>query len=142
MLEALEAAAPARALKASFYVYPLVNAAHVAAVGAVLTSIMVMHARAAGLFSRLDRNGIEHHFRRVAVAAFAVAMLTGLVMFSVNAKEYAVNPAFRVKLLLLILAGMNLAAYVRLPRWKPAGAAASAVLWLSVLVAGRFIGYL
>lgn len=141
LLAAIEASAFARALKSSFYVYPLVNAAHVAVVGVVFASVLVMHARTAGLFAQLDRAATERHFRRVALGAFALAALTGAALFAVNAADYALNPAFRTKLVLLALAGLNLAAYLALPRWRPAGAVASALLWPATLVAGRFIGF-
>lgn len=142
ILTAVEGSALARGLKTSFYVYPLVNAAHIAAVGILLSSVLVMHARAAGAFAGLDRAATERAFRRLAAAAFCAAALTGLALFAVNATEYAVNAAFRIKLVLLALAGINLAAYLALPRWRPAGAVASALLWPATLVAGRFIGFL
>lgn len=141
-LEGLQESGPAQALRASFYVYPLVSAAHIAAVGILLTSVLVMHARAAGAFRQLDRAATERSFRRLASAAFCAAALTGVALFAVNASEYAVNSAFRIKLVLLVLAGINLAAYVMLPRWRQAGAVLSALLWPATLVAGRFIGFL
>lgn len=142
ILAAVEGSALARGLKTSFYVYPLVSAAHVAAVGVLLASILVLHARAAGAFARLDGTATEHYFRRIALVAFALAALTGIALFSVNASEYAANFAFRIKLVLLALAGINLAAYLAWPKWHPVGALASALLWPATLIAGRFIGFL
>ncbi|MCR5857176.1 hypothetical protein [Mesorhizobium sp. J428] len=138
----MEASAIAGWLKTSFYIYPLVNAAHIAAAGVVLSSVGVMHLRAAGLFALLDRAATERYFRGMAVGAFVVAAGTGTALFVVNPSEYAVNPAFRIKLILLVMAGANFAAYLALPRWRPAGAAASFLLWPATLLAGRFIGFL
>jgi hypothetical protein len=142
LLEAAQASAPAQALRTSFYVYPLVSAAHVAAVGILLASVLVMHARAAGAFSGLDRIETQRHFRRLALGAFLFAAMTGAALFLVNATEYALNGAFRLKLVLLALAGLNLCAWLAWPRWRPAGAVVSALVWTATLVAGRFIGFL
>lgn len=141
LLAALEASWLARGLKTSFYVYPLVNAAHVASVGVVLTSVMIIHARAARFFARLDRVNVEQTFRTVALASFAVAALTGFALFAVNPAEYAANPVFRLKLMLLVAAGVNLGLYLTTPRWRIAGGILSALLWPAILIAGRFIGF-
>ncbi len=140
-LEALENSAAAAALKTSFVVYPLVNALHIAAIGMLVTSVLVMHARAAGLMGALDPLAMQRTFRFVALWAFAVAALSGLALFAVNAGDYAANPAFRIKVLLLALAGLNFAAWLVFAKWRKAGAIASALLWPAILVAGRFIGF-
>jgi hypothetical protein len=90
--------------------------------------------------------------RRVALAAFIGALLTGSLLFSVRAREYAAMPVFLVKMVLILMAGTNFLVFLRLSDWsredKPASAAAtvfavlSLVLWASVLFAGRFIGFL
>lgn len=140
-LAALEASSLARGLRASFYLYPLVNAAHIAAVGVLLTSVFVMHARAIGFLAGLDAMTTKLAFRRIALTTFALAVVTGVLLFIVNPVEYAANPAFRLKLLLLALAGLNLAAYLRWARWTLGGTLISALLWPAILIAGRFIGF-
>lgn len=140
-LTALEASALARGLRASFYLYPLVNAAHIAAIGVLFTSVFVMHAANFGWMKGFDRARTELHFRRVAIIAFACAAASGVLLFIVNPVEYAANPAFRLKLLLLAFAGLNLAAYLAWPKWSQAGTLLSALLWPAVLIAGRFVGF-
>lgn len=140
-LAALEASSLARGLRASFYLYPLVNAAHIVAVGVVFTSVFVMHAREFGYLIGLDTAVLNRAFRRIALAAFCLAAVTGVLLFIVNPVEYAANPAFRLKLILLALAGVNLAAYLAWATWTSAGTAVSVLLWPAILIAGRFIGF-
>jgi hypothetical protein len=140
-LAAIEQLSLARALRASFVAYPLVNALHIASVGILLASLLFLHGRAAGLFPAFASSSSETTFRRAAIAAFAVAALSGFALFSIRASEYALNPAFRIKLALLALAGVNLALYLALPRWRIPGSIASALFWPAILVAGRFIGF-
>ena len=87
--------------------------------------------------------------RRVALAAFGVAALTGLTLFSVQATDYARNPVFLLKLGLIVLAVLNFLAFAALDRSNhraasPAlrvSAVASILLWSGVLLCGRFIGF-
>jgi hypothetical protein len=83
----------------------------------------------------------------------ALAVITGLWLFSVKPAEYAENPAFLSKAALLVLAFCNIAFQHRGERFDTALyggeptvgvralAAASAILWLSILIAGRWIGF-
>lgn len=88
-------------------------------------------------------------------AAFAVQVITGLLLLSSEAVKLYDNPAFRLKLLLLLLAGIQAAlfqftAYRKLSSWddrstlpfaaKLSGAV-SLLLWTAVVTAGRFIGF-
>ena len=134
----------------SFYVYPLVNALHILSVGATVTVVILMDLRILGLAgATLARKPLLHLMREAAALAFPVAALTGLALFSIRAQEYATNPAFQIKMALLVLAGFNLLAFRWLERHKGppspgtrALAAVSIVLWPSILVCGRFIGFI
>ena len=88
--------------------------------------------------------------RRVALVAFAVAALTGLTLFSIQAATYARNPVFLLKLGLIVMAVLNFLAFSTLNRKSrtedasPAlrvSAVASILLWSGVLLCGRFIGF-
>ncbi|MDP3895965.1 MAG: hypothetical protein Q8Q62_04750 [Mesorhizobium sp.] len=147
-LTALEQFAPIRALKASFIAYPLVNALHIAAIGALWTSIALMDLRVLGAFRALPEPAFLATLRRVALIAFALAVASGLTLFAVRAGHYAGMPAFLIKMGLILLAGLNLVAFQRFvqsPRSQRApklAAIASLVLWTAVLICGRFIGFL
>ena len=148
----MEGLAPVKALKDSFLAYPLVNALHILAIGVLVTSVLLMDLRILGLIGAVERAPLVRLLRRVIAVVFPVAVLTGLALFSIQAHEYAVNPAFQVKLALLLLAGLNLAAFRLLAPGDPGAkgfrtaakfsAALSMVIWIGVLVAGRFIAFL
>lgn len=148
----MEGLAPVKALKDSFLAYPLVNALHILAIGAVVTSVLLMDFRILGLIGSVEREPLLRLLRRIVAAAFPVAALTGLTLFSIQARDYAANPAFQIKMALLLLAGLNFAAFRLLAPGDPGAkgfrpaaklsAALSMMIWLGVLVAGRFIGFL
>ena len=146
-LATIEQLAPVRALKASFYAYPLVNALHIAAIGALWTSVALMDLRLLGALRGLPLPAFLAALRRVALAAFAVALASGVALFSVRAGHYAGMAVFLAKMGLIVLAGLNLLVFDWLSRRSaaPGRLAASAVvsmlLWTAVLVCGRFIGF-
>lgn len=149
-LAGIEQLAFARWLKASFVAYPIVNALHIMAIGALLTSVMLMDLRICGAFRSLPQAAFIGLLRRTALGAFAGALVTGALLFSVKASTYAAMPVFLAKMALILLAGVNFLAFMRFGRTRgadePAGgiilAVLSLVLWTSVLFAGRFIGFL
>ncbi|TIO07331.1 DUF6644 family protein [Mesorhizobium sp.] len=149
-LAGIEQLAFVRGLKASFVAYPIVNALHIMSIGALLTSVMLMDFRIIGAFRSLPRAAFVALLRRTALGAFAGALVTGALLFSVRARGYAAMPIFLAKMTLILLAGVNFLVFMRRARGgdEPAGGAVtilavlSLVLWTSVLFAGRFIGFL
>lgn len=149
-LAGIEQLAVARWLKASFIAYPIVNALHILSIGALLTSVMLMDLRICGAFRSLPYAAFVALLRRTASGAFAGALVTGSLLFSVKATTYAAMPIFLAKMALILLAGVNFLAFMRFSRGtggdEPTGGAIlamlSLVLWTSVLFAGRFIGFL
>ena len=152
LLATIERLPAVGALKSSYYTYPLVNALHILSIGVTLTAVLIMDLRIIGLMTSVARKPLLRLMRDTIVTAFPVAILSGLALFSIRAQEYATNPAFQVKVVLLLLAGLNFWAFSQLPKPAddampyPAGArvlaALSMVLWLMILVAGRFIGFI
>jgi hypothetical protein len=85
---------------------------------------------------------------RTSLAAFALAAASGGLLFISAATELAANPAFRLKLVLILMAGVNALVFHardslrrqdRLARWQ---AGASLLIWLAVIGAGRMIAYI
>jgi hypothetical protein len=74
---------------------------------------------------------------------FATALVSGLGMFISRPSHYAANPAFQIKLLLLVILGGNLLAFRNMRLWTERPAAAlSLLLWISVVLAGRWTGHI
>ncbi|MEI8702403.1 DUF6644 family protein [Mesorhizobium sp. ISC15] len=150
LLAGIEQLAFVRALKASFVAYPIVNALHIMSIGALLTSVWLMDLTILGAFRSLPQAPFLALLRRVALSAFTGALVTGSLLFSVRAREYAAMPIFLAKMTLILLAGANFLIFLRRAKGsdEPAGwtvtilAVLSLVLWTSVLFAGRFIGFL
>jgi len=154
LLEAIGNWPGAVVLRDSGTAYLFVNAAHILGIGLVLGAILPLDLRLLGLFRQAPLPVLGPFLSRAAAVGVALAILTGLWLFSVNVPDYVGNPAFLAKLALLALALGNVAlqhgpggfgaavASGTVPPLARLLAALSAVLWLSVLVAGRWIGFL
>lgn len=149
VLQAIEQLEPVRLLKSSFVAYPVINALHIAAIGALFTSVLLMDLSVLGWIRSVPREKLVSLLRRVALVALVIALLTGLTLFSVQPMNYVRNPAFLAKLALIVLAALNFFAFTALDRSQARGnspalrvlAGASILLWSGVLLAGRFIGF-
>lgn len=149
-LQAIEQLDAVKLLKTSYFAYPVVNAVHIAAIGVLLTSVALMDLRILGAFRAVPERPFVALLRRLAFLAFGVAVLSGLLLFSVRASHYAQMPVFLAKMSLIGLAGANFVAFATVDKGLDASvrppaprvlAATSIVLWCAVLLCGRFIGF-
>lgn len=141
-------------LQRSGTAYLLVNAAHIVGVGLLVGAILPLDLRLLGLFRRAPLEVIGPFLSRAAAVGVALAIATGLWLFTVKPAEYLDNAAFLCKAALLVVALGNVVLQHRNRHFQAALAggdlhpsirliaASSAFLWLSVLVAGRWIGFI
>jgi hypothetical protein len=119
-------------------------------------TIAVLDLRLLGLAStRRPFTAVATDVLRWTWTAFGLAVVTGALMFVTNASTYYPNVYFRVKMALVVLAGLNMLAFQltagrTVARWNegraapPAGravAVVSLVVWLAVIVLGRWVGF-
>jgi hypothetical protein len=151
----LEESAIAQRIGESWW-FPLLESIHVVAVVFVVGSIVMVDLR---LLNASARSYPVSRMSKELVpwtwSAFLIAVVTGLGLFITRAGHYVDNVAFRWKFALLLLAGINMAAfhfgaYRRVAEWDmattPAAARAAAIvslaIWAGVMLAGRWVGHL
>lgn len=140
-------------LRRSSLAYILVNATHLLGIALLLGPILALDARLLGAFRAAPLATLGPFLGSTAKVGAGLAIVTGLALFSVRPPDYVDNPAFLAKLVLLALAITNAVTLDHSAAWRSAiagnayaarlklQAAASMVLWLAVLVAGRWIGF-
>lgn len=146
---ALASLPPAEYLQRNGTAYLLLNAAHIASLGVLLGTIVTLDLRLLGVFHSTPLQALWLPLSRMAAWGLGGAGLTGAMLFTVNAPAYADNRALQAKLV-LIVAGVANALWLHsrqrrehsVTRGTQLHAAASLVIWLGAVVAGRWIGFL
>ena len=128
------------------WAFPIAEAFHFLGLCLLMGSIAVIDLRLLGFASRLPARVI-HQLLPWAWVGFGINLFTGILFYFANASFYYTNVAFRVKLILILLAGANalwfqLTVHRDLDSW-PEGAAPpsqakamaglSLVLWVGII---------
>ena len=156
LVDAAQNSALSEWMRTSLKAVAIINALHVISIVTVFGTIFLVDLRLLGI-PNVQRSFMRMHdeLLRWTWGAFGVAAVTGVLLFMVNAVTYYRNTAFWLKMLTIVLAGINMFIFERMtartaPSWDkgvtpPAGArlagALSIVLWLAVIVFGRWIGF-
>jgi hypothetical protein len=154
-LSLLEHSSLAGAMRHSLWLYPIVEIVHIAGFALLVGAVALFDLRLLGFSRTVSIRSLERHLLPWAWTALLLIVPTGVAMLSAHATDFAGNPAFRVKLVLLAFAGLNAlvfhnGVYRSVSLWDqhlptPAGARASALLslaiWAGVITCGRLIAY-
>ena len=155
LLHALERGGVGEAMRNSMWLYPVVETVHIVGFIILVGSVLMFDLRVLGLSRRISVRQLAGHLLPWSVAALALIVPAGLLMFASDAGALVGNRAFVLKMMLLMLAGANAAAF-HLGAFRTAGqwdqgvaaplsarlhAGASLVLWLAIVTCGRMIAY-
>jgi len=136
--------------------FPWIEVAHVLSIVVVFGSILLVDLRLIGVAGRdYPPLALSRTILPITWTAFICAVITGALLFSSNAYGYFENTAFRAKMVLLVLAGLNMLVFHLVtmrggrvndgPGPLPAGARVAGLLsvslWLGVIACGRWIGF-
>jgi hypothetical protein len=151
----LEQTALGAGIRESLWLFPAIETLHLLGIVALVGTTVALDLRLLGWAMRAQR--VSELSRRLlpwAWVGFAAQVTTGFLLFSSEAVKCYANLAFRVKMVLILLAGVNalifhFTVYRRVGIWDddtpPMGAKlagfVSILLWFGVVAAGRFIGF-
>jgi len=147
---------PATALRESLWMFPIVETAHVLAITLLAGTISILDLRLLGVIFRGERvTTVARLILPLVWTGFGILVASGFMLFAAEAAKSYSNPAFRLKLFLLALAGLNpliyyRTVYRRIAEWDalpvtPLAAriagGTSLTLWATIIAAGRAIAY-
>jgi hypothetical protein len=144
-------------IRESVWVFPIIESMHVLATTVLVGTIAIFDFRLLGIV--MKREPVSAVARQVLPwtwVGFAIMFATGLLLSVAEAATNYYNLAFRIKLVLLVLVGLNplifhLSVYRKVASWDNAvitprrarvAATCSLLLWAGIIVAGRMIAYL
>ena len=143
-------------LRSSLWAFPAFETVHVIAIALVVGSIALVDLRLAGLAGRNRAiSEVSHDMLPWTWVAFAIATIFGVLMFLGAPVKYVGIAFFDVKLLLIALAGINMLVFEYVTAKSKSGwdrmptpptvvrltGMLSLAFWVSVLICGRFIGF-
>lgn len=156
ILHALNESGFSTGLRESDWTFSWVETVHVLALAVMAGTIAIVDFRLLGVaFQRQPVSRLVTQVTPVTWVGFLLMAVSGLLLFAAQPEKNAANPAFQIKMLLLVLAGLNLAAFHRYvfrdfaawdglarppPKVRFAGGA-SLLLWATIIVLGRLIAY-
>jgi hypothetical protein len=144
------------AIRQSLWLFPAIETVHLLGMAMLVGTVSVLDMRLLGWAARQRRvSQLAARLIPWAWVGFSVQVVTGVLLFSSEAVKIYANPAFRLKMLLLVVAGVQALIFQtivsqKLPTWDerpslPIAAKviglSSILLWVGIVTAGRFIGF-
>lgn len=154
--EWLDSQAWSTALHESFYMYPWIESTHVLTLMLFAGTLIAVDLRLLGVaFRNVPVSEMSSRMLPWTVAGFVIMVITGLLLFyAIPVRTYQ-SLWFRIKVVLLVVAGIN--AWImhrkvmanqaewdtapKPPRGARISAAVSLTAWAGVIITGRFIAY-
>jgi hypothetical protein len=144
------------ALRESTWTYPIIEGVHTLTIALFVGFAVMLDLRLIGVFlTRYRVSDVGNRLLPRTRGAFVVMVVSGLLLFSAKPLEFYGNIFFRIKVVLLLLAGLNVwychtIAFRGIGVWDadripPSNvrvtAAGSIVFWCCIIVCGRLIAY-
>jgi hypothetical protein len=144
------------AVRESLWLFPAIETLHLLGMAALVGTVAVLDLRLLGWTMRRERvSALVGRLLPWVWAGFAVQVVTGGLLFSSEAVKVYSNPAFRMKMLLIFLAGVHAFIFhwivyrdvanwddsALLPLKAKLSGFVSILLWVGIVAAGRFIGF-
>jgi hypothetical protein len=143
-------------IRESSYAFPIIETIHVLGITLLVGTVAVVDLRLLGILFKHEKvSSIVRQVLPLTWSGFVVMFASGLLLFWSEAEKAYANPLFRIKLVLLLLVGLNplifhSTVYRSVARWDDAlvvprqarmTAILSLTLWSATIVAGRAIAY-
>ena len=156
LMESLQATSWAVFIHQTKWAFTTIEVIHLIAIAAVIGSIAVVDLRLLGLASaRRPFTELAREILPYTWAAFAIAAITGSLLFISQATQYFVTPTFWGKMAIMAVAGINMVIFefitVRgvkewdvkpnLPLSARLAGGISLACWALVFVFGRWTGF-
>jgi hypothetical protein len=153
----LENSSWATAIHQSLWLFPLLETAHLFGIVSLVGATSALDLRLMGLtMTGEPASRLAGRLLPWAWAGLTIQVVTGFCLFASEATRCFENKAFRIKMIMLLLAGLNAlifhqTVYRRVASWDEAPATpiaakfagcCSILLWFGIVAAGRWIAFL
>lgn len=129
------------------WAYPALEVVHILGIALLIGNLVLLELRVFGNGANLPLKDLARLGLGIVAVGFCMAAASGLMMFATQPAELLANRAFTIKMLLLTCAACNAAWFHgrgsldRLDTVAKLQMVVSMLLWVAVVVCGRFIAY-
>lgn len=155
ILSWMETSALGQLMRDSVWLFPMAEILHFIGLSLLIGSLMIVDLRLLGVIKDMSFYAV-YRFLPISLLGFGINMTTGILFCFTDPFRYYPNIAFRLKMFLVLLAGLNalwfkLSVYpltIKTPDKAEIGTVAkivavlSLLFWFGVIVMGRMIPYL
>ena len=138
----------------TYWLWPVLEIIHFIGLSIMFGALLIIDARLLGMLRSYDTGSIKRLVPLVWLG-FCINLASGTMFFIGDPMRYAINIGFQLKMLLILVAGLNAIAYQlqvrpRMTDWNTVSsmpaiaklvAASSLLIWAGVLLLGRLIPY-
>lgn len=151
----LEKTVWATTIRKSLWLYPSLEIVHISGIALLVGAAFLFDLRLLGFSRNLPVTALAAHLLTWSRRGLWLIIPSGILLFSTNAVALGQDRMFWLKMALLILAGLNAAAfhavtfrsvttwnkYDRAPARARVAAICSIMLWLAIIACGRLLAY-
>ncbi|PVY39708.1 DUF6644 family protein [Pontibacter virosus] len=154
LLQGLEDSALAGAIRQSAWLYPFLEILHILGIVLLVGAAFLFDLRLLGFSRNLPVPDLARHLLPWSRRGLYLIVPSGLLLFCTNAVALAGDPVFHIKLIMLVVGGLNAGFFHRFlassapewgqsntPRVAKAVALCSIVVWVVVIACGRLLAY-
>ena len=155
LVQAIEGGAINSWVLSTYWLWPLLEIIHFVGLSLLLGAMLIVDLRLAGYLRQVDLMS-THRLLPWATLGFVMNLVSGTLFFFGDPGRYSINIGFQIKMVLVLIAGLNVLLYLWkikpvVANWEAHGdtpmlaksvAWVSLATWAAVLLLGRLIPYI
>lgn len=155
VLNWLENTSMAETIRQSLWLYPALEIVHITGITILVGAAFMFDLRLLGFSKTLPVTGLSRHLLPWSRRGLWLIVPSGLLLFITNAKTLGADPTFWLKMILLVIAALNVLIFhtlvfkpqtvngtnLPLPLAAKFSAFVSIIVWVAVIACGRLLAY-
>lgn len=151
----LEDTSWAVSIRQSMWLYPALEVVHIAGIAVLVGAAFMFDLRLLGFSKNLPVSGLSRHLLPWSRRGLLLIIPSGILLFITNAKTLGADPTFWLKMILLVVAALNVLVFHRfifklhpdpkiqgeLPFPAKISAFVSITVWIAIIACGRLLAY-
>lgn len=141
-------------IRQSLWLYPALEIVHITGITILVGAAFMFDVRLLGFSKNLPVSGLSRHLLPWSRRGLLLIIPSGILLFITNAKTLGTDPTFWLKMILLVVAALNVLVFHRFifkphtdgtQRQFPFSAKISALVsitvWIAIIACGRLLAY-